>query len=254
MQLDFTGRVVVITGAGTGIGAEAAAAFAKLGAKVVVNSHHNPFHTVDAIKKAGGEAVAVTGDVSDEQVVKEVVRTAIDEYGKIDILINHAGVVPDGSIEDFNSEEWDCTMAVNVRSVFLMSKYTVPHMRQNGGGVIINTASNRGVKGIKRRAAYAATKGAVIALTRQMAADFVADNVRVNAVSPGTIETPSLHDRINAESDPAAAERRFNAGQPMMRVGRVEEIVSIMLFLAWDKNSFMTGENIIADGGSHSIG
>ncbi|MBC8585287.1 SDR family NAD(P)-dependent oxidoreductase [Youxingia wuxianensis] len=249
--MDFKEQVVVITGAGAGIGRVAAAKFGAAGAKVVLNSlsEQHALAACLSVKETGAECVSHFGDVSQSHSAKELIETALSHFGRIDVLVNNAGIVPSGNVEETSLEEWERCMGVNVRSVFLLCRYVLPHMRKQGGGVIVNNASVAAVKGLINRAAYSASKGAVLSLTRAMASDYVKDNVRVNCVCPGTTLTPSLEERISSSPDPKAAYAAFTARQPLGRLGTPEEIAQAILFAASRENSFMTGANIIVDGG-----
>ena len=248
--MNFKDKVVIITGGGKGMGKEACLEFARLGAKVVVNSVNNPFDTVKEITQAGGQAIAMQGDVSNENDAKNLVDTAVKTYGRIDVLVNNAGVTNPGTIEELSVEQWDTAMATNLRSVFLMSKFAVGQFKKQGGGIIVNNASYVACKGAKSRACYVAAKGGVVALTREIAADYALENIRVNSFCPGPVATPALRGRIESAPDPVAMEQAFSSILPLKRIGEMSEIVAVMLFLAWEKNSFMTGANIIVDGGA----
>ena len=243
-------KTALITGASVGIGKEAALLFAREGAKVAVNSQSTRGQAVaDQISEAGGQGLFVQGRVEDEGDAQRLVSQTVQTFGRLDILINNAGVVFPGTVDSGSIEDWDRTMAVNARGVFLMSKFAAQQMLSQGGGVIIHNASVAGVKGLKDRAAYSASKGAVVALTKAMAADYVDKNIRVNCLNPGTTLTPSLEARIQAFDDPEAARRMFISRQPMGRLGRPEEIASALLYLASDEASFVTGAILNVDGG-----
>jgi NAD(P)-dependent dehydrogenase (short-subunit alcohol dehydrogenase family) len=247
----FGGKVVLITGAGVGIGRATAVLFAKEGAKVGVNSL-TPAHGEETLRwvvEAGGEGIYIEGDVSRAADAERAVAETIKAFGKLDILFNNAGIVIPGRIDNTSEEDWDRTMAVNLKGVFLTSKYAISEMRKNGGGVIIHNASVVALKGVKDRAPYTASKGGVWALTKAMAADYISENIRVNCICPGTIYTPSLQQRIAASPDPKAALANFIARQPMGRLGKEEEIAAGVLYLASDEASFITGTTLLIDGG-----
>lgn len=251
--MDFTGKTVIVTGAGAGIGRATALLFGSLGGNVVVNSLDGPSRrgqtTVGLIEQAGGAAVFAPGDVSDPSVCAAVAQTALDRFGRLDVLVNNAGVVVGGTVETTSDEALDLMLRVNVKGVFFMSRAAVPALRAGGGGVIVNVGSVAGLKGHLDRAAYAASKGAVTALTRSMAADHVTDGIRVNCVCPGTTRTPALQAKIDTASDPAAMERTFVQRQPMARLGRPEEVAHAIAYAACDEAAFMTGSVIVIDGG-----
>lgn len=250
-MMRFQGKVVLITGAGLGIGRAAAIRFAKEGAEVAVNSltRANGLETLRLLKQAGGEGIYIQGDVSKDADARRMVDETVKTFGRINVLVNNAGIVLPGRIDNTSEEDWDRTMAVNLRGPFLVSKYTIPVMRRNGGGVIVLNASVLAIKGARDRAAYTASKGGLWALTKAMAADHLADNIRVNCVCPGTTDTPSLERRIQAFADREKAKADFIARQPMGRLGTAEEIAAAILFAASDEAAFMNGANIAIDGG-----
>ena len=178
-----------------------------------------------------------------------MVAKTVEAFGRLDILINNAGIVLPGRCENTSIEDFDRMMAVNVRGVYLVSKFAVEQMQQQGGGVIVHNASVAAVKGLKDRFAYSASKGAVWAMTKAMAMDYIRENIRVNCVNPGTTLTPSLEDRINAFDDPVAAKEQFIERQPMGRLGAPEEIAAAILYLASDDAAFTTGATLGVDGG-----
>ncbi len=252
--MNFAGKCVLVTGAGAGIGRAACIAFAKSGAKVAVNSlNRSPSQsgedTVDIIRSFGGEATFIMGDVSVPDQAERIVREAYEAMGRIDILVNNAGVVIPGRVDTIPVEMFDITMSVNVRGTFLMSKYVVPYMKSQGGGVIVNIASVAALKGHTDRSAYCASKGAVVALSRAMAADYVGDNIRVNCVCPGTTMTPAIEEKIRTAADPKAMEEAFVERQPLMRLAKVEEIAHAVLFACCDEAAYMDGSLIVIDGG-----
>ena len=247
----FHEKVVLVTGAGVGIGRATALRFGKEGAKVAINSL-TPAHgleTLRLLQESGGQGVYIQGDVSQDADARRMVQETVKAFGRLDILVNNAGIVLPGRVDNMSEEDWDRTIAVNLKGVFLVSKYTIPEMRKMGGGVIVHNASVVAIKGVKERAAYTASKGGVWALTKAMAADYIAENIRVNCVCPGTIYTPSLERRIQAFADPVKAKADFIARQPMGRLGKDEEIAAAILFAASDEAAFMNGANIAIDGG-----
>ena len=246
----FLNKTVLITGASVGIGHEAAIMFAGEGAKVAVNSQSERGEVVvEQIRSTDGEAIFVRGKVEVPDDAQRMVDQTIEAFGRLDILVNNAGIVVPGRVDNTAIEDWDQTMAVNVRGTFLLSRLAAQHMLEHGGGAIVHNASVAAVKGLKDRAAYSASKGAVVALTKAMAMDYVDKNIRVNCVNPGTTLTPSLQDRINAFDDPDAAMKMFVSRQPMGRLGKSEEIAAGILYLASDDASFITGAVLNIDGG-----
>lgn len=248
--MNFNNKVVLITGAGAGIGRAAAVMFAKAGAKLVVNglTTKNGEETLRQVRQYTS-GIFVQGDVSVPRDAKRIVDEAVSRLGRIDILVNNAGIVLPGRIDNIDEKDWDRTIAVNLKGVYLVSKYSVIQMKKQGGGTIVHIASALALKGVKERAAYSASKGGVLALTKAMAADYLDDNIRVNCVCPGTTDTPSFKERLNAFSDPEKARVEFIARQPMKRLGKEEEISTAILFAACDEAGFMNGTNISIDGG-----
>jgi NAD(P)-dependent dehydrogenase (short-subunit alcohol dehydrogenase family) len=246
-NMRLKGKVAIVTGSGAGIGEATAKLLAKEGARVVCNDLLESATIVPReIKQAGGEAIFVQGDVSLAEDVKRIVGKTIDTYKQLDIVCNIAGIVVPGRVDNANDTDWDKTMAVNVRGTYLISKFAIPHLKKTQG-VIVNTGSSVALKGVKDRAAYSASKGAVVSLTRAMAADYVEDRIRVNCICPGTTDTPSLGQRLAQLPDPEAARKQFIARQPLGRFGRPEEIAEGILFLIVDE--FCTGTVLSVDGG-----
>lgn len=248
-MFDFRNMTVIVTGSGAGMGREAAKLFAQMGANVVVNSlSASAQETCGEICTAGGSAVFVQADVGREEDCRCLIDTAIAQYGRIDVLVNAAGIVVDGSVETALMEDWDRSMNTNVKSVFMLSRFAMPHLRKTKGA-IVNVASVVAIKGVKNRAIYSATKGAMIALSQSMAAEYVSEGIRINCVSPGTVLSPSLQGRIDRTDDPAAALNSFVARQPMGRLGTSDEVARAIVFAAGQGIGFMTGANIVVDGG-----
>ena len=248
-MFDFTGMTVIVTGSGAGMGREAAKLFAKYGANVVVNSLSDSAKSAqEEIAAAGGNAVFVQADVGQENDCRRLIDETVKAFGRIDVLVNAAGIVVNGSVETAELSDWDRSMNTNVKSVFMLSRFAMPYLRETKGS-IVNVASVVAIKGVKNRAIYSATKGAMIALSQSMAAEHIADGVRVNCVSPGTVLSPSLQSRIDNTDDPAAALENFVARQPMGRLGTSEEVAKAIVFAAGQGIGFMSGANIVVDGG-----
>ena len=244
-------KVSIITGAGSGMGRVAARMFAEQGAKVVVAEYGEDAgrETVDEITAAGGQATFFRADVSNEADAKAMVDHAISTYGRLDVLYNNAGIMPeaDHSVTDTAVDVWDQVMAVNVRGVFLGCKYAIPAMEAAGGGSIINIASFVALVGCSvPQDAYTASKGAVLSLTRSLAVQFGPKGVRSNAICPGPIETPLLMDWL--VKDEAARNLRL-ARNPTGRFGKPEEIVNVAIYLASDESRWTNGAHFVIDGG-----
>jgi len=205
--------------------------------------------TMQEIIAAGGASIFVQADLAQAEAVRAMFVAAKDAFKRLDILCNIAGTVAQGTVEDTTEEEWEAQIGTTLTSVYLGCKYGVPLLREGGGGVIINMASVAGIMGIKNRAVYSAAKGGVIALTKAVALDYASENIRVNCLSPATVETPSLRDRINSSDDPIAARKAFEVRQPIGRLGTVEDIAAAALYLASDEATFITGTNLVIDGG-----
>ncbi len=243
-------RAAIVTGAGSGIGEAAALRFAAEGAAVMAVDIRGAKAqaTAAAINDGGGHALAVEADVSDAADVERMVAETVREFGGLDVLFSNAGTIRPGSVVELSVEDWDLVMAVNVRSIFLGGKYAVPAMMERGGGSIVNTASISGLHGDGGAVVYAASKAAVINLTRAMATDHSADGIRVNAICPGTIETPPVQRMV---SDPAVMQVNVDA-HSIGRIGQPEEIAAAAVWLASDEASFITGEHLVVDGGLRS--
>jgi NAD(P)-dependent dehydrogenase (short-subunit alcohol dehydrogenase family) len=244
-------KVAIITGAAVGIGAASAVLFAEEGAVIVaVDIDRDLLNQISGqIQRAGGTCVAVAADVSQRNDVQNVLQSATERFGRVDILFNNAGIVPTGKVEAITEEQWDRAMAINVKSMYLFCHVVIPKMKAQGGGVILNTASATALRAVGDRACYTATKAAVIGLTKSMALDCIRDNIRVNCLCPGTVDTPSLAQRLAAFPDPAEARTTFIARQPMGRFGTAEEIAQAALYLVSPQSEFVTGVSFAIDGG-----
>lgn len=245
MKPRFKGRSVLITGAGSGIGQAAALAFAREGARVAVNDVDSAAARA-TVRKIGRRAIALGGDVSSADDCARMVRVTVKAFGRLDILVNNAGIGSSGTVLTTDESTWDSIMRVNVKGVFLLSRAALKVMKR---GVIVNTASIAGLSGIPDRAAYAASKHAVVGLTKCMALDHLTDGIRVNCICPGTTMTPWIGRRLKEAKDPKAALAALVARQPMGRLGRPEEIAAGILYLASDDSSFATGTALVVDGG-----
>ena len=244
-------KVAIVTGSGAGIGRAIAVGYARAGAKVVVvdvNAANGEAATAE-IRNSGGEAVFIQTDVSKTAEVKRAVETAVEQYGRVDILVNNAGVQlfdRDARAHELSEEAWDRTHSVNLRGAWLCSKYTIPVMLRRGGGAIINVASPTGLTGCAPGfTAYSSSKGGMFALTRVMAIDYARDNIRVNALVPGTTLTPLTEDVL---ADPDFRANREEL-MPIGRLGEPEDVVGLAVFLASDEAQFCVGGFYMADGG-----
>jgi NAD(P)-dependent dehydrogenase (short-subunit alcohol dehydrogenase family) len=251
MPMRLEGKVALVTGAARGIGRGIAVRFAQEGAKVgVVDLKQVACQTVvDEITSAGGEALALGADISDEAQVEQVVSRLRERFGVCTVLVNNAAVMPAGKLHETSPADFDRCLAVNLRGTYLMSRAVIPGMLEQKKGSIIHMSSVTGILGLPGLAIYSATKGALAALARAMSMDYARDGIRVNCVSPGTIDSPMLHDFLAAQSRPEALRQQFDDMHPIGRVGQIEEVASVFVFLASDESSFVTGANYTVDGG-----
>jgi NAD(P)-dependent dehydrogenase (short-subunit alcohol dehydrogenase family) len=246
---EFAGRVAFITGAGSGIGRATALAFAAQGAAVTVSdiAEKDLHETVRLIEDQGGQALPVLCDVSRSGDVAAAVAAAVRQFGRLDFAFNNAGVEqPVAPLHEISDEQWDRIVDINLRGVFYGMKHEVPAMLATGGGAIVNTSSGAGVIGIAGQSAYAASKHAVIGLTKAAALDYARAGVRVNAVCPGIIETPMM-DRFSGGTE--EGRQRVIGQEPVGRMGRPEEIASAVLWLCSDLGAFTVGHGLVVDGG-----
>jgi NAD(P)-dependent dehydrogenase (short-subunit alcohol dehydrogenase family) len=249
-------KVALITGAGAGIGRGTAVLFAQEGAMVVAQDLNADAaeETVQLIKKAGSEAVSIGGDVASRADAEAMVQKAVDTYGRLDVLFNNAGIWRGGTILDISEEDWDRTMDVNVKGIYLVSRYAVQQMMRQEGGSIINAASVAALRGSPMSAAYHTSKGAVLLLTKCMALDFGRYGIRVNCTCPGVIETQMVDELLTYRSlgdddRKQALLETYEERHAVGRFGQPEEVAKVVLFLASDESSFVTGAAWPVDGG-----
>ncbi|MHC4253707.1 MAG: SDR family NAD(P)-dependent oxidoreductase [Planctomycetota bacterium] len=247
----FAGKVVIVTGGSGGIGKASAVRFARAGATVVVADVNEAGgrETVAEISAAGTRAVFLRCDVSLAADCERVVSETVKQFDRLDVLFNNAGITRRASVVDTTEEEWDRVMAVNVKSMFLMSKYAVPVLVDAGGGAIVNTASGWGLVGGRNAVSYCASKGAVVLLTKAMACDHGPQNIRVNCICPGDTDTGMLRDEAQQLGLSEDALVKDGVNRPLGRVGNPDEIADAVLYLAGDASSFVTGTALVVDGG-----
>lgn len=242
----FNGKVAFITGAGSGIGRATAVAFAAEGARVAVldRSAEALRGTEAAVREAGGEALAIACDVSEPAQVEAAVARTVEAFGRLDIAFNNAGVENKATpLHEIELDEWDRILGINLRGTFVCMKHELAQMVRQGGGVVVNTSSGAGVRGVAGGSAYAASKHAVIGMTKSAALDYAKPNIRVNAVLPGNIETPMM-DRFTGGDIQKAIDL-----EPVGRLGKPEEIADAVLWMSADLGAFVTGASISVDGG-----
>ena len=251
-MFDLKGKVAVITGASSGLGADAAIAYAKSGANVALLARRieKLENVAEEIKKLGVEVIAVKCDVSNEESVKKAVEEVLNKFGKIDILLNNAGVAVRGDVVNLKEDEWDRSFNTNVKGIYLMSKYVIPNMQKNKYGKIVNVASINAVIGDKQdifvRHSYNASKSAVVGLTMGMATYYGKDNITVNAVGPGLFESEMTESTLFKSDD---FMKKYSAQNPMSRAGKRGELNGPILFLSSDESSYVNGQFIVVDGG-----
>ena len=241
----FEYKVAIITGGASGIGRSTALAFAAQGAKVVVADVQDGTETLELVKKAGGEGIFVRCDVSHENDVKQLVEKTIQVYGRLDFGVNNAGTEGvQTTVQDLTEKDWDRTIDINLKGIWLCMKYEIPYLLKQGKGAIVNTASIAGVVGFANMAAYVASKHAVVGLTKVAALELAKTGIRVNAICPGVIHTPMVDRALSPE-----LEKVYNAMIPMGRMGKPEEMAETILYLCSDSASYVTGQVMVADGG-----
>jgi NAD(P)-dependent dehydrogenase (short-subunit alcohol dehydrogenase family) len=242
---EFDGLVAVVTGGASGIGAATTARLMELGARVAVLD----------IDTAGADpaALAVVADVADDASVRAAIDTVAEQLGGIDIVINNAGIGAQGTIDDNDDDEWMRVLDINVVGMVRVARAALPHLRRSSAAAIVNTGSIVATAGLPQRALYSASKGAVLALTRAMAADHVREGIRVNSVSPGTADTPWIGRLLAKADDPGAERRALEARQPHGRLVAVDEVAEAIVYLASPRSGSTTGANLAVDGGMQNL-
>jgi NAD(P)-dependent dehydrogenase (short-subunit alcohol dehydrogenase family) len=248
MSERLQGKIGIVTGAGSGIGRACAIALAREGARVALVGRRKD-RVESLAEEIGDSALAISADVSKPGEIGRLLNETVSRFGGLTFLLNNAGVLHVGNAEQITEEQWDHTFNVNVRAVWLLSRAALPPMRKAGGGSIINVASTLGMVGARNRAAYAASKGAVVLLTKGMAIDHGHDNIRVNAICPSFVETELTAAVLDKAPDPAAVRRERTAAHPLGRLGQPEDIAGLAVYLASDESSWVTGAALPIDGG-----
>lgn len=250
---EFEGKGAVVTGGGSGIGLACAKLMAERGASVVIIGRDRPMMDTSAAKlqAEGLRVTAVTADVSVEEQMAAAIETSAQILGSIDVLVNNAAIQPYGTVQSMSPMDWDSVIGINLRGVYLACHYTLPHMVKRRRGSIVNMSSVQAIANQARVAAYATSKGGMMALTRSIAIDFGRAGIRANAVCPGCIDAPMTHFSASETAPGREAEtiRRWGESQPLGRVGRPEEVAEMVAFLASDRSSFCSGAEYKVDGG-----
>jgi len=242
------GKTAIVTGASSGIGRACALAFGREGANLALVARRRE-RLEQLAQEIGSSALALQADVSKQDQIDRVVADTVEHFGTVNILLNNAGILHIGTAEQITEEQWNETFNLNVRGLWLLSRAVLPHMRKSGGGSIINMASVLGINGARNRAAYAASKGAVVLLTKCMAIDHGAENIRVNAVCPSFVETELTAKVISQAPNPEKVRSERTAAHPIGRLGRPEDIAGMAVYLASDESSWVTGGVFAVDGG-----
>ena len=251
VNVKLADKIAVVTGGSRGIGLGIAELYVKEGATVII-ANRNPEQgkqAADNLSTTGGKAVSIPTDVSKIKQVENLISEVIDRYKRIDILCNNAGIGLLRSVIDTTEEEWDRVIGINLKGAFLCSKYAIPEMLKNNGGSIINMASTASFIAFQNDAAYCASKGGLLMLTKQMALDYARHNIRVNCICPGFIVTPELEHYLSQHKDPEAARREVENLHPVGRLGLPVDVAHAALYFASDESTFVTGSSLVIDGG-----
>jgi len=247
MDSGLTGKTVLLTGAASGIGRATAELLAAEGAHVLAVDRDG--EGLEELGRLMREVEPVVGDLADEHDIERIVREAVARRERLDILVNNAGLGFVGDLVSTSTQQWDETFAVNVRAPFLLCRAVIPHMLEHDGGVIVNVSSAAALSAVGNRAAYIASKGAVLALTRSITVDFGARGIRANAVAPGTVATPWIDRMTSAQPDPAAAHSAMEQRQLIGRLAQPREVADAIVYLASDRAAFQHGSTLVVDGG-----
>jgi NAD(P)-dependent dehydrogenase (short-subunit alcohol dehydrogenase family) len=244
-------KIAIVTGAGTGIGHAIAVAMVGAGAHVALVGRRKD--KIEAVAReaapGGGSAIAVAADVSKQAEIEHVLQETVKAFGGINVLVNNAGILHAGTAEQITEAQWDETFSINVRGLWLLSRAVLPHLRKAGGGSIINIASVLGINGVRNRAAYSASKGAVVLLTKCMAIDHGHENIRVNALCPSFVETDLTAAVLSKAADPDAIRRERIGVHPIGRLGQPEDLAGLAVYLASEESAWVTGATFPVDGG-----
>ena len=248
MSSRLKNKIAIVTGAGSGIGRACALALVREGAHVVLVGRRKQ-RVEEVAAEAGASALALAADVSKKAEIENVIERTVAAFGEVNVLVNNAGILHPGTAEQVTEDQWDDTFNINVRGLWLLSRAVLPHIRKAGGGSIINIASVLGINGARDRAVYAASKGAIVLLTKCMAIDHGHENIRVNAVCPSFVETELTAGYLSKVPDPDRVRRQRIRVHPIGRLGQPEDMAGLIVYLASDESSWVTGAVFPVDGG-----